>query len=112
MRALSSARVLTAGLVSLMLVGAAAQPLEKRPTKPVRVIVPFPAGGPTDITARALGQALAASLRVQIIVENKGGGRGFVGMSEAARAPADGYTLVMTSIGSMAINPRLYDKLP
>jgi len=112
MHAWTAARVLTAGFVSLTIAGAAAQPSEKWPTKPVRVIVPFPAGGPTDITARALGQALAASLGVQIIVENKGGGRGFVGMSEAARAPADGYTLVMTSIGAMAINPRLYDKLP
>ena len=95
-----------------MFVGVAAQPSEKWPTKPVRVIVPFPAGGPTDITARALGHALATSLGVQIIVENKGGGRGFVGMTDAARSPADGYTLVMTSIGAMAINPRLYDKLP
>jgi tripartite-type tricarboxylate transporter receptor subunit TctC len=75
-----------------MFVGAAAQPSDKWPTRPVRVIVPFPPGGPTDITARALGQALAASLGVQIVVENKAGGRGFVGMTDAARAPADGYT--------------------
>jgi tripartite-type tricarboxylate transporter receptor subunit TctC len=76
------------------------------------MLVPFPSGGPTDITARTLGQALSVSLGVPFIVENKAGGRGFVGTSEAARAPADGYTLLMSSIGAMAINPRLYEKLP
>jgi tripartite-type tricarboxylate transporter receptor subunit TctC len=76
------------------------------------VIVPFPAGGPTDITARTVSQALAASLGVPFVIENKPGGRGFAGTSDAARAPADGYTLLVSSIGAMAINPRLYEKLP
>ena len=77
-----------------------------------RVVVPFPAGGPTDITARTLGQALAAAVGVPFVVENKAGARGFVGTADVARAPADGYTLLMSSIGAMAINPRLYDKIP
>jgi tripartite-type tricarboxylate transporter receptor subunit TctC len=106
------ARVLAAGWAALAMAGAWSQSSEGWPAKPVRVIVPFPAGGPTDITARVLGQALSSALGVQFIVENKAGGRGFVGTAEAARAPADGYTLLLNSIGAMAINPRLYDKLP
>lgn len=82
------------------------------PAKPIRIIVPFPAGGPTDITARVLGQAIGESLKTPVIVENKAGGHGFIGVGEAAKAPADGYTLMMASIGTMAINPRLHEKIP
>ena len=77
------------------------------PSKPIRIVVPFPAGGPTDITARVVGQAISESLKTPVIVENKAGGHGFIGVGEAAKAPADGYTLMMASIGTMAINPRL-----
>ena len=82
------------------------------PAKPIRIIVPFPAGGPTDITARVVGQAIGESLKTPVIVENKAGGHGFIGVGEAAKAPADGYTLMMASIGTMAINPRLHEKIP
>jgi tripartite-type tricarboxylate transporter receptor subunit TctC len=82
------------------------------PAKPIRIIVPFPAGGPTDITARVLGQAIGESLKTPVIVENKAGGHGFIGVGEAAKAPADGYTLMMASIGTMAINPKLHEKIP
>ena len=105
-------RLLLAALIALTLTCAIAQAPDGWPVKPVRVVVPFPAGGPTDITARAVGQAMSTSLGVPFVVENKAGGRGFVGTSEAARAPADGYTLLVSSIGAMAINPRLYEKLP
>lgn len=104
--------VLGVGLTTLTLTNASAQVPDKWPAKPVRVLVPFPAGGPTDITARTVGQALSVSLGVPFIIENKAGGRGFAGTSEAARAPADGHTLLMSSVGAMAINPRLYEKLP
>lgn len=107
-----AARILAAGLTALTLASATAQTPDKWPTKPVRMVVPFPAGGPTDITARVLGQALSEALGAQFVVENKAGGRGFVGTSEVGRAPADGYTLLMSSIGAMAINPRLYEKIP
>lgn len=80
--------------------------------KPIRIIVPFSAGGATDITARVLGQALGESLKTSVVVENKAGAHGFVGVSEAAKATADGYTLMMASIGTMAINPRLHAKVP
>lgn len=82
------------------------------PSKPIRIVVPFPAGGPTDITARVVGQAISDSLKTPVIVENKAGGHGFIGVGEAAKAPADGYTLMMASIGTMAINPRLHEKIP
>lgn len=82
------------------------------PARPIRIVVPFPAGGPTDITARVVGQALSESLNTPVIVENKSGAHGFIGVADAARAQADGYTLMMASIGTMAINPKLYEKLP
>ena len=82
------------------------------PAKPIRIIVPFPAGGPTDVTARVIAQAIGESLKTSVIVENKGGGHGFIGVGEAARAQPDGYTLMMASIGTMAINPVLHEKIP
>ena len=91
MDTLGATRLLAIGLTALALTSAVGQTPDRWPGKPVRVLVPFPAGGPTDITARTIGQALSASLGVPFIVENKAGGRGFVGTSEAARAPADGY---------------------
>jgi tripartite-type tricarboxylate transporter receptor subunit TctC len=112
MNACVAVRLLVAGSTALTLTSAIAQAPGGWPVKPVRVVVPFPAGGPTDITARVVGQALSTALGVQFVVENKAGGRGFVGTSEVARAPADGYTLLLSSIGAMAINPRLYEKLP
>jgi tripartite-type tricarboxylate transporter receptor subunit TctC len=80
--------------------------------KTIRVIVPFSAGGSTDVGARVVGQAIGESLKTPVVIDNKAGAHGFVGVSEAARAPADGYTLLMASIGTMAINPRLHEKVP
>jgi tripartite-type tricarboxylate transporter receptor subunit TctC len=82
------------------------------PNKPIRIIVPFPAGGPTDITARVVGQAIGETLKTPVIVDNKAGAHGFIGVTEAAKSPADGYTLMMASIGTMGINPRLHEKIP
>ncbi|MBC7648354.1 MAG: tripartite tricarboxylate transporter substrate binding protein [Vitreoscilla sp.] len=89
-----------------------AQATNTWPNKPIRIIVPFPAGGPTDITARVVGKAIGKALKTPVVVENKAGGHGFIGVGEAAKAPADGYTLMMASIGTMAINPRLHEKIP
>ena len=80
--------------------------------RPIRMIVPFGVGGATDIAARVLAQALTESLKTSVVVENKGGAHGVVGITDAMRAPADGYTLLMGSIGTMGINPRLHEKLP
>ncbi len=82
------------------------------PDKPIRIVVPFPPGGPTDIAARVVGQAIGEALKTSVIVDNKAGAHGFIGVAEAAKAPADGYTLMMASIGTMAINPRLHEKIP
>jgi tripartite-type tricarboxylate transporter receptor subunit TctC len=82
------------------------------PKGPVRMIVPFPPGGPTDITARTLGTRLGEVLGQPIVVENRAGARGFIGIEAAARAPADGHTLLLASIGAIAINPVLYSKVP
>jgi len=97
---------------ALALCGAAVHAQAPWPSKPIRIVVPFPAGGPTDITARVLGQAIGESLKTPVIVENKAGAHGFIGVTEAAKAPADGYTLMMASIGTMAINPKLHEKIP
>lgn len=80
--------------------------------RPIRMIVPFAVGGATDVAARVLAQALSESLKASVVVENKGGAHGTVGITEAMRSVPDGYTLLMGSIGTMGINPRLHEKLP
>jgi len=80
------------------------------PARPVRVIVPFAAGGGTDITARVIGQWLSERFGQQFIIENRPGGGTNIGTEAAAKAPADGYTLLMVGTSNTA-NPALYDKL-
>ena len=82
------------------------------PSKPLTMIVPFSAGGTTDILARIVGQALGQELGESIIIENKPGAGGNIGAQQAARAKADGYTLFMGTVGTHAINQSLYKKLP
>src|SRR5688572_28742161 len=78
------------------------------PTKPIRFVVPFVPGGPTDIQGRMLGEKLSQRLGQQVIVDNRGGAGGNIGMEITARAPADGYTLVIATVGTWAVNPHLY----
>jgi tripartite-type tricarboxylate transporter receptor subunit TctC len=82
------------------------------PAKPVRIVVPFPPGGTTDLLARALAPELGRLLGQQVIIDNKAGGGGNVGAEAVAHAPADGYTLLMGTVGTHAINPALFPKLP
>lgn len=82
------------------------------PSRPVRLLVPFPAGGPTDIVARPLAQLLSAALKQQVIVDNKGGAGGSIAADAVAKSPPDGYTLLMGTVGTQAINSSLYKKLP
>jgi tripartite-type tricarboxylate transporter receptor subunit TctC len=82
------------------------------PNKPLTMVVPFSAGGTTDILARIVGQALGQELSQTIIIENKPGAGGNIGAQQAARAKADGYTLFMGTVGTHAINQALYKKLP
>jgi tripartite-type tricarboxylate transporter receptor subunit TctC len=100
---------LVAGLaLALAAAGASAQ---QYPTKPVSIVVPFAAGGPTDTVARVVGQAMEKSLGGTVIVENKPGAGGTIGVADVARAQPDGYRVLIHHIG-MATAPALYRKLP
>jgi len=82
------------------------------PTKPIRIIVPFPAGQATDILARLMADQLTKSLGQQVIAENRPGAGGQIGADVAAKATPDGYTLLMVTISTHGISPALYPKLP
>jgi tripartite-type tricarboxylate transporter receptor subunit TctC len=101
-----------AACLAVALVGmTAAHAQPTYPQKPIRLVVPFPPGGGTDILARLFGQKLSETLGQPIIIDNRGGAGGTIGTDIAAKAPSDGYTLILVS-GSHAINPGLYQKLP
>lgn len=105
-------RVLAATLITLALswfVHATAQ--DRWPTKPVRIVVPFAAGGSTDVVARMVGQKLAVRWGQPVVIENRAGAGGNVGADIVAKASADGYTLLMAS-GSITINPHIYQRMP
>ena len=95
----------------LMGLSAPAFAQEAWPTKPVRIIVPFPAGGVADLAPRVVGQKLSEKWGQPVIVENKAGAAGNIGMGEGARAAPDGYTLVLAPTGNLTVNPFLF-KLP
>jgi len=82
------------------------------PSRPVRMIVPFPAGGATDVVARLLGQKLSEAWGQQVVIENRSGAGGNIGGEAAAHSPADGYTLFMTSGSIVTANPYMYKSLP
>jgi tripartite-type tricarboxylate transporter receptor subunit TctC len=82
------------------------------PGKPIRIVVPFPPGGTTDILARAVGQQLAQAWGQQVIVDNRPGAGGNIGSELVAKSAPDGYTLLMGTVGTHAINPSLYAKMP
>ena len=82
------------------------------PTKPIRIVMGFPAGGPLDQHARLLSERLQTQLGQPIVIDYKSGAGGAVGAQEVMKAPADGYTLMLANTGVMVINPALYAKLP
>ena len=82
------------------------------PSRPVTLVVPFPPGGGTDTGARLIAQKLSTRWGQQVVVENKGGAAGQIGADLVAKAKPDGYTILMGNIGTQAINPALYAKLP
>ena len=96
---------------ALLLTSGAVHAQAPFPNKPLRLVVPFPAGGPTDIVARPLAQLLGQALGQQVVVDNKGGAGGAIGADAVAKAPPDGYTLLMGTVGTQAINAALYKKL-
>jgi tripartite-type tricarboxylate transporter receptor subunit TctC len=96
---------------SLFITNAAAQQ-QPYPTKPIRLIVAYPAGGSADLIGRAVNERLAKRLGQPVIVDNRGGGSGIIGAEIAARAPADGYTLLVATVSMLAVNVSLYRALP
>ena len=82
------------------------------PTKPIRLIIPFAPGGTNDIYGRLIGARLSETLRQQVVIDNRPGAGGSIGADLAAKSPSDGYTLVIGHIGTLAVNPTLYPKLP
>jgi tripartite-type tricarboxylate transporter receptor subunit TctC len=102
-------KLLTGATLALATAAAFAQTY---PTRSIRLISPFAPGGGTDITARAIAPKLTSAFGQQVIVDNRGGAGGMVGVEIAAKAPADGYTIVIGTIGNIAVNPSLYSKMP
>src|SRR5437764_5505267 len=82
------------------------------PTRPIRLIVPYAAGGPTDVLGRMVGEYLSRDLKQAVVVENKAGAQGAIGAEAAARSEPDGYTLFFTAASIFVLNPLLYKKLP
>ena len=105
-------RLLAAFVLGLLAIAGPAAAQDKYPSKPIRLIVPFAVGGGTDIPARLLSARMAEFLGQQIIVDNRPGAGGNLGTDLAAKAPPDGYTILLGSISSFAINPGLYKKMP
>ena len=101
-------RLVAASVLSAVSLGAAAQAW---PSKPIRIIVPYTPGGSSDIIARAISQPLSEALRQPVVVENKPGANGNAGTEFVAKAPADGYTLLLCDVGALAITPSVYAKL-
>ncbi|MFN3296809.1 Bug family tripartite tricarboxylate transporter substrate binding protein [Caldimonas sp.] len=106
---------LTAGLAGMLALLAAplgAHAQDNWPTKPVKIVVPFAPGGTSDILARTLAEKLQASLKQTIVIENKAGAGGVIGADSVAKSAPDGYTFLLGTIASHAINPALQPKMP
>jgi tripartite-type tricarboxylate transporter receptor subunit TctC len=99
-----------AALVCGLVVAAPHGRAAEYPTRAIKLIVPYPAGGPTDVLARMVGEYLSRDLRQPVVVENKAGAQGAIGAE--ARAEPDGYTLFFTAASIFVLNPQLYKKLP
>ncbi|WP_460873642.1 tripartite tricarboxylate transporter substrate binding protein [Paralcaligenes ginsengisoli] len=101
-----------AAMGATLTASSAAAKSDSYPSHPVKIIVPYPPGGPADIVARALSAKMGASMGQTFVVENRSGAGGNIGTEEVARAVPDGYTLLLGTNGPLVVNVSLYDKLP
>ncbi|URI10779.1 tripartite tricarboxylate transporter substrate binding protein [Aquincola tertiaricarbonis] len=102
----------TAALGLLAAAGWASAQADAWPSKPIRIVVPYTPGGSSDIIARIISQPLQEALKQTVMVENKPGANGNTGSDMVAKAPADGYTLLLCDVGALSISPSVYTKLP
>src|SRR5213592_5307708 len=98
--------------IGLILASAASFAADPYPNKPVKIIVPFAAGGVADLLPRLIGERLSQVWKQPVVVENKPGASGNIGMELGARAEPDGYTLVLAPTGNLTVNPFLFPNLP
>lgn len=105
-------RILLTAVMLAALAPVAAQAQDAWPSKPVKIIVPFAAGGTSDVLARLIGEKLSTALGKPVVVENRGGAGGVIGADAVAKSPADGYTFLLGTIATHAINPALLPKMP
>ncbi|CAM3562495.1 Bug family tripartite tricarboxylate transporter substrate binding protein [Paracidovorax anthurii] len=103
--------LLTAGTAMALACAAASAQTPQWPAKPLRIVVPYPPGGSSDIIARAISQPLSDALKQPVVVENKPGANGNLGADFVAKAAPDGYTLLLCDVGALAISPSVYTKL-
>ena len=114
---MKSKRFLTAFLLSLLIVPAGAQTASDSdatnyPNRPIRIVVPFPAGGPSDVLARIIGQRISEDWKQPVLIENRVGANTVIGAQAVATAPGDGYTLLMAIDSTLTMNQYLYKSLP
>jgi tripartite-type tricarboxylate transporter receptor subunit TctC len=103
-------RAILAGLAAVILAAPQARAIDY-PTRPIRLVVPYAAGGPTDVLGRIVGEYLGRDLKQPVVVENKAGAQGAIGAETVARSEPDGYTLLFTAASLFVLNPVLYKKL-
>ncbi len=105
-------RLLTAAVATFALASAGARAADDYPSRPIQMIIPFAAGGPTDIVGRIMGAKMGEVLGQQFVVEDKAGAGGNIGADAVAKAAPDGYTILMATVSTNAINPGLYKHMP
>jgi len=104
----SAVRIGAAGAILFAMCGMATAQPDAWPSRPIRIVVPFPPGGAVDLVGRAVGRGLAEALRANVVIENRPGASAMLGAEQVARASADGYTMLMGSMSALAVNPSLH----
>jgi tripartite-type tricarboxylate transporter receptor subunit TctC len=105
-------RLLLSAVVAGLAVLAGPAGAQTYPSKPIHILIPYAPGGIADIAARIVGAKLTEAWGQQVVVENKPGGNGFIAMTAGSKAAADGYTLVMATVGDVSVNPSLFKDMP